>query len=105
LIVEYARAHETLFEISNNSISSKRISLKSNKNIEKNSRKFIHKSFVDFFVAYKFEDDIEEDYKDDFLQKAITYEVMQFMKNFEINKDKLYEWIESTKNRSFSEIE
>ncbi|KYK35101.1 MAG: hypothetical protein AYK18_13480 [Theionarchaea archaeon DG-70] len=41
LIVEYARAHETLFEISNNSISSKRISLRSNENIEKNSRKFI----------------------------------------------------------------
>ena len=41
LIVEYARAHEILFEISNNSISSKRISLKSNKNIEKNSQKFI----------------------------------------------------------------
>ena len=41
LVVEYARAHQNLFEISNNSISSKRISLKSNKNIEKNSRKFI----------------------------------------------------------------
>jgi len=37
LIVEYARAHEPLFEISNNSISSKRISIKSNKNIDKNS--------------------------------------------------------------------
>ena len=27
------------------------------------------------------------------------------MKNFEINKDKLYEWIKSTKNRSFSETQ
>lgn len=41
LVIEYARAHETLFEISNNSISSKRISLRSNKNIDKNSQKFI----------------------------------------------------------------
>ncbi|MBU7028230.1 MAG: hypothetical protein HXS48_14955 [Theionarchaea archaeon] len=41
LVIEYARAHEILFEISNNSISSKRISLISNKNIEKNSQKFI----------------------------------------------------------------
>jgi len=47
LVIEYARVHQTLFDISNNSISSKRISLRSNKNIEKNSRKFILK-LLDF---------------------------------------------------------
>jgi WD40 repeat protein len=75
-----------------------------NRDTEGNYR-FSHKSFVDFLVASKFKDDIEKDYKNDFFQKTITYEVMQFMKNFEINKDKLYEWIESTKKRSFSETQ
>ncbi len=43
---------------------------------------FSHKSFVDFLVACKFLDDIENNFKDDFIQKKITYEVMQFMKDF-----------------------
>jgi len=73
-----------------------------NRDTEGNYR-FSHKSFVDFLVACKFKDDIEKDYKNDFIKKTITYEVMQFMKDFDVNKDKLYEWIESTKNRSFSE--
>jgi hypothetical protein len=40
LIVEYARAHENLFEVSNSSISSKRVSLKYNGK-EKNSQDFV----------------------------------------------------------------
>lgn len=67
--------------------------------------RFSHKSFVDFLVACKFVHDIEKDVKDDFIQKKITYEVIQFMKNFNINKKRLYEWIASTKGKSFSETQ
>ena len=65
--------------------------------------RFSHKSFVDLLVAWKFVDDIEEDIKNDFIQKQITYEVIQFMKDFKINRARSYQWIESTRQKSFSE--
>jgi hypothetical protein len=64
---------------------------------------FSHKSFVDFLTAWKFVGDIEKDFRDDFVQKTITKEVMQFMRDFGIIRDKLYQWIEWTKGKSFSE--
>jgi WD40 repeat protein len=64
--------------------------------------RFSHKSFVDFLVAWKFKEDIERDFKDEFNQKQITYEVMQFMKDFDIDRERLYQWTESTKGKSFS---
>ncbi|MFX1564020.1 MAG: restriction endonuclease, partial [Promethearchaeota archaeon] len=65
--------------------------------------RFSHKSFVDFLVACKFVDDVEVDFVDDFAQKIITYEVMQFMRDMGIDRDRLYQWIESTKKKSFPE--
>ena len=67
--------------------------------------RFSHKSFVDFLVAWKFTDDIKGYSKADFMQKKVTYEVMQFMKDFEINHERLYQWIEFTKGKSFSETQ
>ncbi|ODS38177.1 MAG: hypothetical protein A7316_00320 [Candidatus Altiarchaeales archaeon WOR_SM1_86-2] len=66
---------------------------------------FSHKSFVDFLVAWKFADDIKENFRDDFMQKQVSYEVMQFMREFrgEINRDELYQWIDFTKGKSFTE--
>jgi len=66
---------------------------------------FSHKSFVDFLVAYMLVGDMKRNVKDEFFQKIITYEVVQFMKDFEINRDVLYEWINSTKGKSFSETQ
>jgi WD40 repeat protein len=63
---------------------------------------FSHKSFVDFLTAWKFVEDIEKDFIDDFAQMTITKEVMQFMSDFVIIRDKLYQWIEWTKKKSFS---
>ena len=75
-----------------------------NRDTEGNYR-FSHKSFVDFLVAWKFVEDIEKDFRDDFAQKTITYEVMQFMKDFEseVIRNNLYQWIKLTKGKSFSE--
>ncbi|MBU7028786.1 MAG: NACHT domain-containing protein [Theionarchaea archaeon] len=67
--------------------------------------RFSHRSFVDFLVACKFVDDIKNDFKNNFIQKAITYEVIQFMKELGVSKEMLYEWIISTKNKSFSETQ
>jgi WD40 repeat protein len=64
---------------------------------------FSHKSFVDFLTAWKFVEDIEKDFIDDFAQKTITKEVMRFMRDFGIIRDKLYQWIEWTRWKSFSE--
>lgn len=63
--------------------------------------RFSHKSFVDFLVAWRFVDDLETNFKDNFIHKQITYEVMQFMKDFAINRDRMYQWIESTKGKYF----
>jgi WD40 repeat protein len=64
--------------------------------------RFSHKSFVDFLVAWKFTDNIKDDLKYDFMNKQVTYEVMQFMKDFEINRERLYQWIDFTREKSFS---
>ena len=41
LVVEYVRAHQDLFKVSNNGISSKEISLRSNEKGNKDSQEFI----------------------------------------------------------------
>jgi len=58
---------------------------------------FSHKSFMEFLVAWKFADDIKRNLHYEFAQRAITFEVVQFIKDFEIDKNRLYEWISSAK--------
>ncbi len=65
--------------------------------------RFSHKSFVDFLTAWQFAADIGNDKREDFQTKKIPYELLQFLKHFNINKDNLYNWIKYTKNKSFSE--
>jgi WD40 repeat protein len=73
-----------------------------NRDAEGNYR-FSHKSLVDFLVAFKFVDDVKNNFERDFIQKPITYEVIQFIKDLNVDKETLYRWIRSTKNRSFTE--
>ena len=49
--------------------------------------RFSHKSFVDFLVAWKFVDDINSDLSVAFAQKQITYEIVQFIKEFDALRD------------------
>ena len=64
---------------------------------------FSHKSFLDFLVAWKLVDDIEENNYNHFSDKLITYEVVKFMKNFDVKISQLYRWIKSTKKKTFSD--
>ena len=77
--------------------------------------RFSHKSLVDFFVAWKFSDDINDNYTKDFIQKSISYEVVhiqksisyevvQFIKDLRVNTQRLYDWVSSTRGRAVSEI-
>ena len=38
------------------------------------------------------------------MQKPITYEVIQFMKDIGVNRRRLYDWIKSTRNRFVQEV-
>jgi hypothetical protein len=66
--------------------------------------RYSHKSLVDFLVAWKFVEDANNKYEKDILEKPITYEVVQFIKDLGMNISTLYEWIMSTKNRSPQEV-
>ncbi len=65
---------------------------------------FSHKSFVDFLVANYFVDDIAKDNQSNFRVKPVTFEVIQFIKNFNVNVNRLYDWILYTKGKSFQEV-
>lgn len=66
--------------------------------------RYSHKSLVDFLVAWKFVEDANNMYEKDILQKPITYEVVQFIKDLSINISTLHGWIMSTKNRLPQEV-
>ena len=58
LVIEYVRAHQDLFEMSNNSILSKKVSLKSSENSNEDPRGFIIKliSFAENFCDISSDD-------------------------------------------------
>jgi hypothetical protein len=75
----------------------------------KGNYKFSHRSFVDFLVAWKFVDDIKTDHPEEFKKRIITFEVMNFLVDFDqespINRKRLYQWIRSTRRRKFSKTQ
>ena len=66
--------------------------------------KFIHKSFLEFFVAQKAVSEINKRNSDFLKQKLLSFEILNFIKDFEIeNIQILKEFIDLTKEKTFEE--
>lgn len=67
---------------------------------------FMHKSFMEFFVAKKFAKEIEreEKNKESFGKEVLTPEITYFIKDMINNIKKLYKLIEFTKGKSYDQI-
>jgi len=66
--------------------------------------KFIHKSFMEFFVAKKFFREINDSRIIFFKEKPLTPEIMNFISKINPDKNKLYDVIYLTSNRKFEEV-
>ena len=66
--------------------------------------KFIHKSFMEFFVAKKFFREINDSIIIFFKEKPLTPEIINFISKINPDKNKLYDVIYLTSNRKFEEV-
>ena len=67
--------------------------------------KFVHKSFMEFFVAKKFYKEINENKIVFFRNKPLPPEIIDFISNMKLDKNKLYDAICITVNSQFEEVE
>jgi len=66
--------------------------------------KFIHKSFMEYFVAKKFFKEIEDNKVKFFKNMPLVPEIIDFLSKMNLDKNKLYETIYFTTNRKFEEV-
>lgn len=65
---------------------------------------FVHQSFMEFFVAKKFAKDINNKDTNNFKLKKLTPEIAGFLMNIIDNIETFNEFIELTRNKSFSDV-
>lgn len=66
--------------------------------------KFIHKSFMEFFVAKQFYNEIINDNILFFKEKPLPPEIIDFMSKMDIDANRLYDLVYSTSNKKFEQI-
>jgi|GEM_PF-4488673 len=66
--------------------------------------KFIHKSFLEYFVAKKFYDEILNSNILFFKERPLPPEIINFMSKMDIEKDRLYDVVYSTSNKKFEQV-
>ena len=72
---------------------------------ESGNYEFIHRSFMEFFVAKKFAREIESLSIEDFGKERLTPEIANFLKAMVRNKEVLYRMIESIRGKLFAEVQ
>jgi NACHT domain/Restriction endonuclease/Pentapeptide repeats (8 copies) len=60
---------------------------------------FSHKSIMEYLVAVHFYEEIKQDSPETFGHVKLGYEILRFLKEFELNRETLFRWLSSTKNR------
>ncbi len=71
---------------------------------EKGDYAFVHQSFMEFFVAKQFANDIKNKNSNNFRLKKLSPEIAGFLKNLIDQFEPFNKFIESTKNKSFDEV-
>jgi len=71
---------------------------------EKGDYSFVHQSFMEFFVAKKFSNEINNRNSNNFKMKKLSPEIAGFLINLAKNVETYYEFIDSTKNKSFDDV-
>ncbi len=69
--------------------------------------KFMHKSFMEFFIAKKLAKEVEIGNRNEkcFSKKVLTHGIFFFLKDLVKDKNKLYKILEFTKNKSFEQVQ
>lgn len=65
---------------------------------------FVHQSFMEFFVAKKFANEIKNGNSSNFGTKKLSPEIAGFLMNLTAETGTFYNFIKSTTNKSFSEV-
>jgi len=71
---------------------------------ESGNYKFIHKSFMEYFVAKKFYNEIINENIQFFKEKPLSPEITDFMSKMDINTSSLYNLIYATINQKFDQV-
>jgi WD40 repeat protein len=72
---------------------------------EGDNYRFSHRSFVEYLTAKGLYDEIQEDKPDLFKIYALTKEIRDFIIELQPDKETLWGWIESTKHKSFDDVQ
>ncbi len=71
---------------------------------DKGDYSFVHKSFMEFFVAKKLCREINNNNFENCKPQLLTFEIARFMRDIKVNKNKIRKMIESTKRRPIENV-